>query len=131
MKFFPFKPVRVFKVGNQGSISITDSGHIHLEADEQVTFKTTEGKEYDVTRKNFGFYATPSLNGRLKKFGLRPALVGNSANNFYILLVEEGKETLFKKYLSDEALRLVLWMDDTDKLLKMERIIETNGLTNG
>ena len=28
-------------------------------------------------KKNWGFYSTPSINGRLKKFGLKCALIKN------------------------------------------------------
>ena len=57
----------------------SDCGRIALAPDEQVTFTTEAGGEYDVTRKSWGFYATPSINGRLKTFGLRAALVRNVA----------------------------------------------------
>jgi hypothetical protein len=36
---------------------------------------TDDGKEYDVAKKDWGFYATPSMNGRLKKFGFKTAIV--------------------------------------------------------
>ena len=34
-----------------------DCAHIELEPNEQVTFKTATGAEYDVTRKSWGYYA--------------------------------------------------------------------------
>src|SRR5438105_15753607 len=70
-------PPRAFQVGRTEKIWIRDCAHISLEPDEQVTFLTGEGAEYDVARKDWGFYATPSLNSRLARFGLRGVLVRN------------------------------------------------------
>ncbi|HLN09267.1 MAG TPA: hypothetical protein VK281_09945, partial [Xanthobacteraceae bacterium] len=71
MQFDPKVPPRVFTVGNSGPIEMRDCGMVALDADEQLTFVTERGAEYDVARKDWGFYATPSLNGRLMQFGLR------------------------------------------------------------
>ena len=69
-------PPRTFVVGD--NIKISDCGMIALRPDEQVTFVTEAGAEYDVVRKDWGFYATPSLNGRLLQFGLRAVLIQES-----------------------------------------------------
>ena len=74
MKFTPIDPARVFSVGRGGRIQLKDTARITLEPDEQVTFVTRAGAEYDVVRKSWGYYATPSLNGRLRRFGLRAVL---------------------------------------------------------
>ena len=55
-----------------------------------------------MTRKDWGYYATPSLNGRLPQKGLRPALMRNAANRFFIVLVEAGREDAFHKYLKSQ-----------------------------
>ena len=78
MKFNEENPPREFKVGLDNQIVIKDCGTIHMKPDEQITFVTDDGKEYDVARKDWGFYATPSMNGRLKNFGFKTALVKNS-----------------------------------------------------
>ncbi len=49
-------------------IAISDCGDVELRPDEQVTLVTEAGKRMDVAAKDFGFYATPSVNGRLKGF---------------------------------------------------------------
>ena len=71
MRFRPQDPPREFEVGYGETIVMRDCGRVELDADEQVTFTTESGAEYDVARKSWGFYATPSLNGRLTGFGLR------------------------------------------------------------
>src|SRR5204863_5563233 len=75
MKLALTDPPREFGVGTGGAVRLKDCAHIALEPDEQVTFQTESGGEYDVVRKSWGFYATPSLNGRLERFNLRAVLV--------------------------------------------------------
>lgn len=110
-------PPRQFKVGINNQITIRDSGTIELDADEQVTFITPSGAEYDVAAKSWGFYATPSFNGRLLSFGLRGVLVRNSYDRFYVMLVEKGKEDLFIRYLTEEEQEIVCWLDDDTNLI--------------
>jgi len=62
---------------------------MQLAPNEQITFVTEAGNEYDVTRKDWGFYAAPSLNGRLADFYLRAVLVKNRADRFFLMLVEK------------------------------------------
>ena len=99
MRFSPVKPPRVFPVGLGRSIRMKDCARIKLEADEQVTFTAPSGAEYDVARKSWGYYATPSMNGRLKGFGLRAVLVRNGFGKLYLMLVEKGKEAGFRAYV--------------------------------
>ena len=114
MKFHKIDPPRKFKVNE--NVCISDCGRIELSPNEQVTFSTESGAEYDVARKSWGFYATPSLNDRLVEFGLRAALVKNSESKFYLMLVENGKEGQFAEYLASESQILVLWLDCEDVL---------------
>ena len=72
---------------------------------------TNKSAEYDVARKSWGFYATPSINGRLKNFGLKTALVKNQLDLYYIMIVEEGCEEDFFKYLKDESNEIITWLD--------------------
>tara|TARA_Y100000031_G_scaffold135581_1_gene158997 strand:+ start:731 stop:1165 length:435 start_codon:yes stop_codon:yes gene_type:complete len=121
VKFFPTEPQRSFRVGIDKKIKVKDCASIQLEAEEQVTFVTESGAEYDVARKKWGFYATPSLNGRLSSFALRAVLVKNSFNKYFIFLVEKGKEKDFQEYLNAEEHIIISWMDN-DSFLE---IIET------
>ena len=45
-------PPRVYKAGFEDKESISDCGNVSLDANEQLTFLTETGGEYDVTRKN-------------------------------------------------------------------------------
>lgn len=117
MKFDVFETPREFTVGNGARFSLWDCGRLALNPDEQVTFTTKRGGELDIVRKNWGFYATPSLNGRLVRFGLRAVLIRNRRDDrYYILLVERGEETAFEAYLGQEGCEIVHWLDTTDAL---------------
>lgn len=115
-------PPRKFKVGTVKEVTLSDCGSIKLDGNEQVTFKTKSGNEYDVLKKDFGFYATPSLNGRLLRWKLRAVLVQNTKDQFFILLVEEGKDKLFSKYCNDRDLNVVVWLDDSTNLNKIAEL---------
>lgn len=120
MRIEPNNPPRVFVVGD--GIPIRDCGTIALEANEQLTFLTESGAQYDVARKDWGFYATPSLDGRLAEFRLRAVIVQNhSTKKYFILLVEHGHEASFEAYLDSENLRIVSWIDSDDACLALDR----------
>jgi len=119
-------PPRVFKVGLGEIIQLKDCAHVHLEPDEQVTFLTESGAEYDVARKDWGFYATPSLNARLERFNLRGVMVKNRKVQYFILLIERGKEPLFRRYLDIEQLEIVTWMDSTEVLENFEQKVRAS-----
>jgi hypothetical protein len=125
MNIYPQNPARSFKVGKpENGIVMKDSGVIILEPNEQVTFKTESG-EYDLARKDWGFYATPSLNGRLSSFGLRGVLIKNrETGRFFILLVEKDKESLFDEYCHSENLAVVTWLDCEESLKILEKKLE-------
>jgi hypothetical protein len=108
------KPPRKFAVGRSGQVEISDCGRVHLLPDEMVTFVTPSGKEYDVAAKDWGFYATPSVNGRLKDQGFKTALVRNSQGRYYVMLVEAEGTDKFLKYLRDEQQELCEWLDERD-----------------
>ena len=116
MKFKEIIPPRIIETGKD--IEVSDCAHIELAHDELVTFETTSGTEYDVVRKSWGYYATPSLNGRLQRFGLRGVLVKNLDTKYYIFLVERGKENYFQCYCDTEEITVVCWLDN-DKALKI------------
>jgi hypothetical protein len=117
MKVDQPKVPRVFEVGGRRSpIRLKDCARIELSPDEQVTFVTESGAEYDVARKSWGFYATPSLNARLVQQKLRAVLVRNPEGRFYVWLVERGKEAAFEAYLKEETHVVVRWLDNDHDL---------------
>lgn len=112
MKVRKNTPPRKFNVGQKKNIEISDCGTIELRSDEQVTFVTASGKQYDLTAKSWGFYATPSVNGRLLNQGFKTALVKNSFGKYYILVVDTDHMHDFKAYLLDERSKVIKWLDD-------------------
>jgi hypothetical protein len=124
MKFDLKNPPRSYEVGRTVKLQMKDCGTVRLEPDEQLTFATEAGAEYDLARKDWGFYATPSLNGRLQQFGLRAVLVKNMIGRFFVLLVETGKEALFDRYVEVEELRVIAWLDNAENLALLEAALE-------
>jgi hypothetical protein len=123
VKFDPIDPPRRFTVGNGVRFEMKDCGRLKLEPDEQVTLVTPAGAEYDVARKDWGFYATPSLNGRLESFGLRGVLIRNTlTGRYFVLLVEKGRAALFDEYCRQESLEIVSWLDSTEALDRMRAV---------
>jgi len=116
---------RKFEVGNDSKFHIKDFGSILLENDEQITFKNKDGMEYDVAKKAWGYYATPSLNSRLKKFGFRTLLIKNKkTKRFFIFLLEKGKKKHLDEYIKKENLKIICYLDDENSLSKLELIFK-------
>ena len=111
MKIAVNNPPRCYTVGG---VTISDCARVSLLPDEQITLTTVDGAEVDVTRKEWGFYAAPSLNGRLARFGLRSALTANGMGKLFVMLVEAGKEAVFEKYLAEQDARILCWLDTDD-----------------
>ena len=120
MKSEELDPARTFRVGVDQEIEISHCANVTLEPDEQVTFVTNSGTQYDVARKSWGYNATPSTNGRLAQHHLRTALVCNSGNQLYVMLCETSKENEFESYLKDQDLQLVTWLDTNQDVLALK-----------
>lgn len=112
MNINELKPPRLFNVGANQEICIKHCADIYLQDDEQVTFIDKNGSEYDVAKKNWGYYATPSVNSRLVNQGFKTALVQNSHGQFYIMIVYKEKIDEFKSYLTSENNHIVEWLDE-------------------
>ena len=119
MRFDSLEPPREFEVGHRGA-KLRHVGDAWLEPDEVLTARTESGTEVDLTRKSWGYYGSPSLNGRLREHGLRAALAvgvpreGERANRMYLMYVEEGAEREFEAYLAAEKMEVVAWLDSDD-----------------
>tara|TARA_B100001057_G_C22713751_1_gene896903 strand:- start:409 stop:765 length:357 start_codon:yes stop_codon:yes gene_type:complete len=111
------KKNRKFYPSVNSKILLKDCGEITLKNDEQVTFVNRYKKnQYDIVKKAWGYYATPSINSRLKKNNFDAHIVQNNlTKNFFIFLVERKKKSVFTKYLKKENLEIVGW---PKKLLK-------------
>ena len=106
------KPPRIFYVGENDDEKIQDCGSIYLQNNEQITLLTNSQKEYDIVKKEWGFYATPSINNRLSKQGFKCALVRNKNGLHYIMLVDKQKMKNFESYILKEKNFIVMWLDE-------------------
>ena len=110
-------PAREFAVGLDGSIVISHVADIRLCENEQITFKGEGGSEYDFVKKRWGYYASPSINGRLKEFGFRSFLVENQAGKIYFMVVELERYSDFVDYCSLERQEILLELTDGPSVL--------------
>jgi hypothetical protein len=129
MRIEPREPPREFAVGRRGA-RLAHVADVWLGDDELITLRTESGTELDVTRKDWGYYATPSLNRRLAEHGLRAALcVGvpraeRDADRMYVMVVEAGRERAFAAYLEAEEMRVLAWLDSDERVGAVARTLE-------
>ena len=102
---------RFFRVGLGRDIEIAHQADITLDTNEQVTFVTNTGAEFDFVRKDWGYYATPSINKRLKSFGFQTALVQNATGHVFVFVVEPDKVAAFEEYCRIEEQTVLMWLD--------------------
>lgn len=103
---------RKFSVGLNKNIKIKHIANIYTKSNDQITFLSNKYQEYDVTRKSWGYYATPSINKRLMHFNYKTGLIKNSNGMFYITVVDKKKLRLFKNYLIKENIKLISWLEE-------------------
>ena len=102
---------RDFTVGLRKNIKINHIANMHLRSNEQITFISKKNREYDFVKKNWGYYATPSINGRLKIFKFRCCLVESQLKKKkFIFVVYKEKTKQLKKYLKNEKLNILFWI---------------------
>ena len=106
------EPVREFEAG-LSRVRLRHVADAWLMPDELVTFRTESGTELDLTRKAWGYYASPSLNGRLREHGLR-AVLAAGGGRMYLLVVEAGREPEFRSYLDSEEMEVIAWLDSDE-----------------
>ena len=105
------KKNRKFKVGKKKGITLSHVATISLNKNEIITFKE-EKKEYDLAKKDWGYYGTPTLNKRLKNFGYLAALVRNKILDTYVvLIVNKDKKKVFLNYLKNEEMKVICWLN--------------------
>jgi 2-polyprenyl-3-methyl-5-hydroxy-6-metoxy-1,4-benzoquinol methylase len=112
MKIYKNSPSRIFRVGFDNKILIRDCGKIFLKNDEIVTFSDKNNNEYDIGKKSWGYYATPSINGRLKNNNFHSYLIKNIYEKIYLMIVHNSKQLNFNKYINDNHLKILLKLDN-------------------
>lgn len=121
MNFTLTTPPREFTVGQNNEITLKDCGRVELDPDEQVTFTSESGTELDVTKKAWGYFATPSLNKRLRRYGLKGVIVkGAAGDTFFVVLVEDGKDQEFDAFLINNKMKVVCWLDSDEACLTLD-----------
>ena len=105
MKLKINKKSRKFKVGIKKTI-LKDLGKVYLNNNEQLTF-INKKSEFDFVKKNWGYYATPSINKRLKNFNFRTFLTQNFLKNIFIMTVHKEKIKEIKKYLKEDKIKII------------------------
>ena len=101
-------PPREFTVKD---VTLTHVSDIKLEADELVTFKGSNDREFDFTAKDWGFYVTGSTNGRLKNAGYRTLIAENEDGLRYVLSYEREKEETFNRYMVEQNMKIIAYLD--------------------
>ncbi|OEU71455.1 MAG: hypothetical protein BA863_18555 [Desulfovibrio sp. S3730MH75] len=97
------------------TVTLKDFGTIVLEPNEQLTFETEEGKRHDLTRKEWGWYLSNSVNASLKGQGYKTALVMSlfaGEPRIFINVVEEDKLDIFFDYIEKNKTKLICWLDE-------------------
>ena len=105
---------RTFRVGKDNQIEISDYGQLFLNPDEMLSFVTPTKKYFDIVQKDWGFYATPSINSRLAKEGFHTALVRNLSGQEYIMLVEKELKQKFYEYCESDNQVILRWLYNED-----------------
>lgn len=103
---------------------MTHVGFAELKNDEVLTVKINKEKEYDVARKKWGFYGTPSLNKRLLRFGLLAAITYNpNYQSYFVMIVEHDKKKTFLKYVKGEGMKVICWLNKRNLNLIKKKFI--------
>ena len=117
------KKNRKFKTGIN-DIIITHVADLKLANNELITIKVNKKTEYDITRKNWGFYSTPSINKRLLKYRFDSAITHNpNFGTYFMMIVEKNKKKEFIKYLKSQNMVLITWLTKK-KLEKIKKIFK-------
>lgn len=104
---------RKFVVGKKKNIVLKDKGSLFLENNENISIHFNKKINYDIAKKNWGFYCLPSINKRLLKFKLKALIAENKrTKSFFIMLILNNKKSLkeFKAYCLKEDLRIIAWL---------------------
>ena len=111
MRLLLNKTPRVFRVGHY---DISDHGKIELAPGDLVGMVTASGRQCDFTAHEWGFYATPSTNSRLKDQGFKTAVIRNPQGRIFVNVVEQDKLDLYAQYLEEQAAQVLCWLDEDD-----------------
>ena len=98
------KKIRSWTVGLKKDIHIKEIAQIKLKLNEQVSFYSDNLNkiENEICKKSWGYYLTPSIDKKLKKYGQKIFIMKNSKKNSYLVIVNNSKLREFKRYCMSE-----------------------------
>jgi len=101
---------RTWKIGLKKNILITETAKIKLKSNEQISFysQNLNKTENEICKKSWGYYLTPSIDSRLKKYGQKIFVMKNLKKNSYLVIVNNSKLKEFKIYCKAEKQKYFL-----------------------
>ena len=109
MKVNKKKKKRKFLVNPKTNLYVNDVGSISLEKNDHLTINFLK-KQSGICVMDWGMYATPSINKRLKDQGCLTALTKNISNKLFIMIVNKKKKKSFFKYCKKEKIKVIKWI---------------------
>jgi hypothetical protein len=99
------KTNRSWYVGKKENIKIYEKAKIELNQNEQISFIDKNGSDiYEICKKIWGFYLSPSINKRLKNYNHKIYLTKDKFNKVFIMAVSLNQIKKFKFYCKSENL---------------------------
>jgi len=99
MKYWLTNQPRIFDSGSK--IMLKDVGYIELEVSETFGLKHGNKIVNDISRKNWGYYLTNSINFRLDERNYFVSIIRNDLDHLFIVLVDSKRIDDFEQYLLD------------------------------
>tara|TARA_B100000886_G_scaffold275859_1_gene199798 strand:+ start:2410 stop:2727 length:318 start_codon:yes stop_codon:yes gene_type:complete len=81
---------------------------VRLNKDEQLTFLFKKSN-YDIAKKNWGYYISPSLQTRCLKAGLKGVIISNQTS-LKFAFVHKSKIKIFLSYVKSNNFKVVSWI---------------------
>ncbi len=110
MRVVKKKIPRKFLVSKKNNIILKDVGKVFLNNNENLSLIGNNNKTYEICRKDWGYYATPSINFRLRKNGFKTALIKQN-KKLFVVIVDKNEMKSFNNYRKIENYKLVKWLD--------------------
>ena len=105
------KSNRKFRPSKKSGVIITEKAKIYLKHNEQITLIDNNKNQYDIVKKSWGYYSTPSINKRLKNNNHIVCIVKNIENKtFFLFSVNIKKKIEFNKYLNKNKIKVIKWL---------------------
>ena len=101
---------RKFKPSSKSRVIITEKAKIYMKHNEQITLIDINKNQYDIVKKSWGYYSTPSINKRLKNNNHKACIVKNiEKKTIFLFSVNIKKKNEFNKYLKKNKIKVIKW----------------------